>query len=57
MEVMHKGCSIIRKMPLLSTASALLGSDGESTCFAQEAEVTCYSNRLSVSDRNKSKLS
>lgn len=54
---MHKGWRTIRKIPLLSTLCVLLGSDGESACFAEEAEVTCYFNRLSISDRNKPKLS
>lgn len=54
---MQKGWSIIRKVPLLSTPSVLLGADTWSACLAEEAEVTCYSNRRSISDRNKSKLS
>lgn len=54
---MHQGHSIIWKIPLLLTPQVPLGSGGESICFAKEAEVIRYSNRLSISDRNKSKLS
>lgn len=63
MEVMYlciRAVSSLAEVPfcLLNKSRCFrLRQTAETTCFAEEAEVTCYPDMLSVSDRNESKLS